>query len=83
MRPGSNGFRGRTVEGQMSGSMVTTDNGNGFRDIYMVNVDDCERAGVAVNTMMGGSNAQALAPIPDRRSSSTSSRRARRGSAPR
>jgi hypothetical protein len=45
--------------------MVTTDNGNGFRNFYMVNVADCEGACAAVNKLMGQSNAKYLAPIPD------------------
>ena len=49
----------------MSGFMVTTDNGNGFRNFYMVNIADCEAACAQVNTLMGVSNAQSLAPIPD------------------
>ena len=49
----------------MSGYMVTTDNGNGFRNFYMVNIADPERAREAANQAIGLSNAQALAPIPD------------------
>jgi hypothetical protein len=49
----------------MSGFMVTTDNGGGFRNFYMVNVDDCEAACATVNKLMGTGNAQSLAPIPD------------------
>lgn len=49
----------------MSGYMVTTDNGNGFRNFYMVNVADCDAACATVNQLMGLSNAQSLAPIPD------------------
>jgi hypothetical protein len=52
-------------EGRMSGYMVTTDNGTGHRNFYMVNVNDCEGACAAVNKLMGMSNAQSLAPIPD------------------
>ena len=49
----------------MSGYMVTTDNGNGHRNFYMVNVNDPGRARDAVNQAMGRSHAEALAPIPD------------------
>ena len=49
----------------MSGYMVTTDDGDGYRNFYMVNVDDPNRARDAVNQLMGKSNAQALAPVPD------------------
>ncbi|HYW15743.1 MAG TPA: hypothetical protein VE891_06270 [Allosphingosinicella sp.] len=49
----------------MSGYMVTTENGNGKRNFYMVNIDDAARARDAVNQMMGMTNAQALSPIPD------------------
>ena len=48
----------------MSGYMVTTDNG-AHRNFYMVNVDDCDAACAAVNRLMGTSNAQSLAPIPN------------------
>ena len=48
----------------MSGYMVTTDNGNGFRNFYMVNENDPERARDAV-IRAGFPSAQALAPIPD------------------
>ncbi len=49
----------------MSGYMVTTDGGNGYRNFYMVNAGDPKRARDAVNQMMGSNNAQALAPVPD------------------
>ena len=49
----------------MSGYMVTTDNGNGFRNFFMVNENDPERARDAVNRAIGPGNAQSLAPIPD------------------
>lgn len=49
----------------MSGYMVTTDNGDGFRNFYMVNEADPERARDAVNRAIGLSNAHALSPIPD------------------
>jgi hypothetical protein len=49
----------------MGGYMVTTERGDGCRNFYMVNADDPDRARDAVNQLMGTSNAQALAPLPD------------------
>jgi hypothetical protein len=49
----------------MSGYMVTTDGGDGFRSFYMVNADDPDRARGAVNQLMGRGDAEALAPVPD------------------
>jgi hypothetical protein len=45
--------------------MVTTGAANGNRNFYMVNANDPDRARDAVNRMMGMTDAQALAPIPD------------------
>lgn len=49
----------------MSGYMVTSGADRGHRNFYMVNVDNADGARDAVNRMMGSSDAQALAPIPD------------------
>ena len=49
----------------MSGYMVTSGADQGNRNFYMVNVDNADGARDAVNRMMGSSDAQALAPIPD------------------
>jgi hypothetical protein len=45
--------------------MVTNGADQGNRNFFMVNVDDPERARDAVNKLIGGNDAQALAPIPD------------------
>jgi hypothetical protein len=45
--------------------MVTTDNGNGARNFYMVASDTPEGAVAAVNGQMKTNNAVALAPVSD------------------
>jgi hypothetical protein len=50
----------------MSGYMVTTTDGApGYRNFYMVNADDPDRARDLVIQLMSSSSAQTLAPIPD------------------
>lgn len=48
----------------MSGFMVTT-LGQGYRNFYMVNSDDPERACAEVNKTMNCEDANALAPVSD------------------
>ena len=47
----------------MSGYMVRADNGNGYRNFYMVAADDPERAVAEVNRDMKTSSAVALTPL--------------------
>lgn len=49
----------------MGGYMVTTDNGNGIRNFYMVAAGDPEGAVADVNRQMNTRNAVALAPVTD------------------
>jgi hypothetical protein len=52
------------TEGRMSGYMVTT-LGGGYRNFYMVNAENPERARAEVNKEYKGTNAEVLAPVSD------------------
>jgi hypothetical protein len=58
-------IRGGEEEGRMSGYMVMADNGNGYRNFYMVAMDDPARAVAEVNRDMKTGSAVALAPVSD------------------
>jgi hypothetical protein len=47
----------------MSGYVVTTDNGNDHRNLFMVNNADAKSACAELNRFMGMDNAVALAPM--------------------
>jgi hypothetical protein len=52
-------------EGRMGGYVVTTDNGNGHRNFFMVNNADPKSACAEINRFMTLDNAVALAPMSD------------------
>lgn len=49
----------------MGGYMVTVNNGNGYRNFYMVATDDPAKACAEVNKDNSSSKAEALAPVSD------------------
>ncbi len=49
----------------MSGYVVTTDNGNEYRNLFMVNNAEPKSACAEINLFMGMDNAVALAPMSD------------------